>query len=148
MKIALATLFLAASCYAAERIVADYNFDGHPDYATLRESNGKQHYWDVYLFDPATGKHVRHNQLSHLANPQPDVASKEVRCIYPGGHSGALFGREDYKWEGDHLVYVRSVAQTRLDLKDGKIHYIRITFTLGEDGKPTMQSAEAVTPGE
>ena len=145
VKIALAILLLTASCYAAERIDADYNFDGHQDYAILRERNGKQHYWDVYLFDPMTGKYVLHDQLSHLANPQPDAASKEIRCIYPGGHSGALFGREDYKWEGNRLVYVRSVAQTTLDLKDGKTHYVRLTFTL-EDGKPIMQSVEAVTP--
>ena len=148
MKIALTILLLAASCHAAERIDADYNFDGHKDYALLRESNGKQHYWDVYLFDPRSGKHILHEQLSHLPNPQPDTASMEIRCIYPGGHSGALFGREDYKWAGDHLVYVRSVTQTTVDLKDGKTHYVRITFTLRDDGKPIVESVKAVTSGE
>lgn len=147
MRIAFACLLIATSLYAAEPEVKDYNFDCHDDYRVYRESNGKLHYYDIYLFDQSTGRYVLHDQLSHLYNPEPDADSKEIRCLFPGGHSGALFGRIDYRWEDNQLVYVRSVAQTNVDFKDGKVHYIRVTMIL-RDGAPGIESIEAVTPFE
>ncbi len=132
-----------APCHAAERETGDYNFDGHEDYRVYRESNGKQHYYDFYLFDPRTKKYVHSKELSELPNPMFDVATKEIHCIWPCGHSGSLFGREDYMWEGTRLVLLRVVAQTDIDFKDGQTRYVRVTASI-KDGKPFIDSIEPV----
>jgi hypothetical protein len=97
-------IFLAVAtsclCHAAERETGDYNFDGHEDYRVYRESDGKQHYYDFYLFDPRTRKYVFSKELSQLFNPQFDATTREIHCYSPGGHGGAIFRREDYRWHG------------------------------------------------
>ena len=134
--------------YAADRETGDYNFDGHEDYREYRESNGKEHYYDFYLYNPLTKKYVYSDELSGLCNPSFDSSKKEIHCIWPGGHSGALYSEEDYKWQGKHLVLIRVITQTDVDFQDGKSHFVRVIATI-EDGKPCIQSIEPViTPNE
>jgi hypothetical protein len=146
----LKTIFLALllsatqlSTYAAERERGDYNFDGHEDYRVYRESNGKQHYYDHFLYEPRTKKYVRSEALSALFNPQFDADTKEIRCIWPGGHSGKIFYREDYKWQGSRLALLRVIKQTDVEFGPGDFRYVRVTTTLKE-GKPSIDSIEHI----
>ena len=143
--ISLALLLLTAqvSIDAAERDRGDYNFDGHGDYRVYRESNGKQHYYDHFLYDPDTKKYVRSEALSALFNPQFDADIKEIHCIWPGGHSGKIFYREDYKWQGSRLALLRVIKQTDVEFGPGDFRFVRVTTTLKE-GKPSIDAIEHV----
>jgi hypothetical protein len=147
MKHTLLVLFTATAsslCSAAERETGDYNFDGHQDYRVFRESDGRLHFYDFYLFDPRTKKYVLSKELSQLFNPQFDAATKEIHCFSPGGHGGAIFIREDYRWEDKRLVFVRVIQQTDISFEVGSYGYIRVTATL-KDGKPVIESIEPIT---
>lgn len=129
---------------AAEKEYFDYNFDGHNDYRIYRESNGKQHFYDIFLFDPRSGAFTQSDQLSHLYNPSPDPKNKEIHCRWPGGHSGAIFSDEIYRWKDGSLEYLRSVGQRNYTI-DGKIFYIRTTLCL-QDGWPSLQDLQIFKP--
>ncbi|MDZ4287080.1 MAG: hypothetical protein U0984_03935 [Prosthecobacter sp.] len=140
-------IFLFAAATGAlrggDRETGDYNFDGHNDYRVYRESNGKQHFYDHYLFDPRTKKFIRSALLSELINPQFIAATKEIHCIWPGGHSGKIFYREDYQWQGKRLAFLRVIRQDSVNYGDGSVRYVRVTTTL-ENGKPSIQSIEPI----
>jgi hypothetical protein len=136
-------LAIPLSTFAAEREIGDYNFDGHADYRLYRKSNGKQHYYDHYLYDPQTKQHAVSGALSALFNPQFEPDTKEIHCIWPGGHSGKIFYREDYRWRGSRLVLLRVIKQTNVEFAPRDFRYIRVTTTLKE-GKPSIDSIEHV----
>lgn len=139
-------LVLGTTASAAEKEYLDYNFDGVADYRIFRESNGKQHFYDIFLFNPKTKKYLKSVELSRLYNPSPDPETKEIHCRWPGGHSGAIFSDEVYQWKGNNLVYLRSVGQSNYTV-DGKMVYIRVTYSL-EDGKPKLEKLEIFKPEE
>jgi len=135
------TLTMSASVFAEDKKeYADYNFDGHQDYRVLRESNGKQHYFDVFLFDGKTKQFVKNEALSHVFNPEPDAKTKEIRCRASGGHSGAIYIEEVYRWKGNGLELIHTVQQTNL-MVGGKIRYVRVTMEV-VDGSPHVSKLE------
>ncbi len=144
----LVLAFLLSQAIAAERETGDFNFDGHKDYRVLRESNGKMHFYDHYLFDPKTNKYAHCKELSSLFNPSFDPKIREIHCVWPGGHSGGIFYEEDFAWKNGKLVFLRSIKQDEVDFGDGQPRYVRVTATL-EDGKPKIVSIErSRTPNE
>src|SRR5688572_24056486 len=112
----------------------DYNFDGHMDYRILTLSNAKASQFDVFIYDPKLGKHVKDETLSGLIYPYPDPKTKRVLAIHTGGHSGALFNGTAYTWNGKGFEFAFSVCQEAVPI-DGKIQYIRVKAKL-VDGKP------------
>ena len=144
--IAFLAMLIPSMALASEKEYFDYNFDGHDDYRIYRESDGKQHFYDIFLFDPASGKFIRSDQLSHLYNPSPDPKTKEIHCRWPGGHSGAIFSEEIYRWKDNRLEYIRSVGQSNYSI-DGKTFYIRTTLSL-VDGRPSLQDLQIFKPEE
>lgn len=147
MKIVTFLVMLIPSMvFASEKEYLDYNFDGHNDYRIYRESDGKRHFYDIFLFDPASDKYIQSDQLSRLCNPSPDPKAKEIHCRWPGGHSGAIFSEEIYRWKDNRLEYIRSVGQSNYSI-DGKIFYIRTTLSLVDD-RPSLQDLQIFKPEE
>jgi len=136
-------LFSATNTYA-DREKFDFNFDGHMDYRVLTESNAKSSLFDVFIFNPKLGKHVKDTTLSGLIYPYPDKKAKRVNSIFTGGHSGALFTGTIYTWNGNGFEYAFSVKQETVKI-DGKTHYIRVKSML-VDGKPSIFSIEQGDP--
>lgn len=142
------TAFAVSILHAQERETGDFNFDGHQDYRVFRSSDGKRHFYDHFLFDPKTKKHMLSTELSSLFNPVFDSKTREIHCIWPGGHSGAIFYEEDYAWQNGKLTFLRTVRQTDVDFGDGRIRYVRVTSVLDE-GKPKIETIErGRTPNE
>lgn len=141
------SLALAGGPSVAEELPGepfDFNFDGHMDYRVLTGPNARASEFDVFLFDPASGKHVKDKTLSGLIYPYPDPKTKRVLSIFTGGHSGALFTGSAYTWNGEKFEFAFSVRQEAVQV-DGKIHYIRVKAKL-VDGKPFVFSVEPGNP--
>lgn len=122
----------------------DFNFDGHMDYRVMTSSNQRGSQFDVYLFDPKLGKHVKNETLSGLIYPYPDAKTKRVNAIFTGGHSGAVFTGAVYSWNGKDFEFAFSVKQESVTI-DGEIHYLRVKARLVE-GKPEIFSVEVGDP--
>ncbi|MDE0822114.1 MAG: hypothetical protein OSA95_13405 [Opitutales bacterium] len=146
-KILARILLLAATPCFAEDLPGDpfdYNFDGHMDYRVLTVSNARASQFDVFIFNPKLGRHVKDETLSGLIYPYPDPKTKRVNSIFTGGHSGALFTGTVYTWNGKGFEYAFSVRQENVQI-DGKIQYIRVKAKL-VDGKPQIFSVEPGDP--
>lgn len=136
-------LFVATDTYA-DREEFDFNFDGHMDYRVRTVSDARSSQFDVFMFNPKLGKHVKDETLSGLIYPYPDPKTKRVNSIFTGGHSGALFTGTIYTWNGKGFEYAFSVKQEAVTI-DGKIHYIRIKSKL-VNGKPSIFSVKQGDP--
>ncbi|MFN0125521.1 MAG: hypothetical protein ACKV19_02415 [Verrucomicrobiales bacterium] len=140
-----ALLITAATCFAEDLPGEpfDYNLDGHMDYRVLTLPNARASQFDVFIFDPKLGKHVRDETLSGQIYPYPDAKTKRVNSIFTGGHSGALFAGIVFTWNGKGFEYSFSVRQESVTI-DGKSHYVRVKAKL-VDGKPQIFS---IAPGD
>ena len=146
MKSIVAFLLLSGNALAADKEYIDYNFDGVADYRIYRESDGKMHFYDIFLYSPSTKKYQKSDILSGLFNPSPDSKLKEIHCIAPGGHSGGIFYREDYAWKDDALTFLRTVQQTDKQV-DGNLVYVRVTSVI-RNGKPFVDDIQILNPQE
>ncbi len=122
----------------------DFNFDGHPDFRSKTLEDGKADQYDVYLFNPETKSFERDPVLAGAINPKPDEEHKQVRCIFPGGHSGAIYNGTVFNWDGKSFKFAYSVRQTDITI-DGKIVYVCVKAKL-ENGAPVIQSIERIKP--
>ncbi|BDS07902.1 hypothetical protein NT6N_29420 [Oceaniferula spumae] len=136
-------MLAAASANAAPEEY-DYNFDGHMDYRVRVVSDAKSSQFDVYIFDPKLGKHVKDKTLSGLIYPYPDPKTKRVNSVFTGGHSGAIFTGTVYTWNGKGFEYAFSVKQEAVQI-DGKVQYIRVKSKV-QDGKSSIISIEPGDP--
>ena len=122
----------------------DFNFDGRMDYRIRTLENKKASLFDVYIFDTASGKHVKDPTLSGLIYPRPDPKNKHVLSIFTGGHGGALFTGEAYTWNGKGFDFAFSVKQEWIHLSGGN-EYVRVKAKM-VDGKSVIFSIEAGDP--
>ena len=145
-KTLLGFLLIGSSLLHAEgaKEEFDYNFDGHMDYRVLTIPGGKASGFDVFIYDPKLGKHVKDEILSGLIYPYPDPKTKRVLAIWSGGHSGALFTETAYSWNGKKFQFEFSVKQESVTI-DGEDHYIRAKAKI-VDGKPVIFSIEPGDP--
>ena len=127
-----------------ERIEYDFNFDGHMDYCVCTFENARGSEFDVYIFDPTSARHVKDKALSGTVYPKPDPATKEVRCIWTGGHSGADYSGSVYRWNGSDFEFAYTERQEAISM-NGKIRYIRVKAVV-VDGRPKITSIEQVRP--
>lgn len=117
-------LLSSASLHADTREVFDFNFDGHPDYRVMTHENGKADLFDVFIFDPQSKTHHKDATLSGTIYPTPDAKHKEVRCIWSGGHSGAIYTGTIFTWINGQATFSYTVKQTSISV-DGNIIYVR-----------------------
>ena len=146
---AILTLALVCSSWShaaadGDRIEYDFNFDGHIDYCVCTLDNARGSEFDVFIFDPRSSKHVRNEVLSGTVYPMPDPTTEEVRCIWAGGHGGALYSGSVYRWTGSNFEFAYSERQEAVMI-DGEICYIRVKATI-LDGKPAIISIERIEP--
>ena len=144
MKPILALLLTAAVSQANPKQTFDFNFDGHEDYRVLTVSDSKSSLFDVFIFDPKSGKHVKDKVLSGTIYPTPDPKTEEIRCQFTGGHSGALFVADVYRWTGEKFEYVRNERQDSITIGD-QLHYV-LAKSVIKDGKPLVVSIETAKP--
>lgn len=139
-----AAVLLAAPLCGAEgaREEYDFNFDGHADYRVKTFENGKADLYDVFIFDPSSKSFKKNSMLSGTISPVPDKEHKQVRCIWPGGHSGALYSGTVYDWDGNEFKLAYSVRQEVLPV-DGMLIYVRVKAKL-ENGIPVIESIERI----
>ena len=93
----------------------DFNFDGHMDYRVRVVDNAKASAYDVFLFNPVTTKYDRDPVLRGVIYPEPDAKTREVHCIFNGGHSGALFTGEAYRWNAEAKKFTHAYTMRRSD---------------------------------
>jgi len=144
------SLFLSLGAIASAQVPVegaqpqeyDFNFDGHPDYRVMVMEDGRADLYDVFIFDPATGEFQRDELLSGTINPMPHPESKEVHCIFPGGHGGYIYNKEIYGWENGKAEFRATVRQSPMTI-EGKLLYVRVKAEL-MDGKPVIRSIELV----
>lgn len=143
IRITIVFLLTCAQLRAEEgREEFDFNFDGHPDYRVKTLENGKADQYDVFLFNPGTKGFRKDRVLSGAVNPQPDTEKKQVRCIWPGGHSGAIFSGTVYQWNGKSFDLAYTIRQTHLTI-DGKPVYVCVKAKM-QDGVPVIESIERI----
>jgi hypothetical protein len=142
----IAVILLSVSlCSAKEaREEYDFNFDGHADYRIKTLENGKADQYDVFIFNPETKSFTKDSVLSGTIKPRPDEKNKQVRCIWPGGHSGAIYNGTVYDWDGKGFKLAYSVRQTVLIINEKSV-YVCVKSKL-EDGIPVIESIERVEP--
>jgi hypothetical protein len=144
-RIAAAALLTASPCRAENAHEGyDFNFDGHADYCVKTLETGHADKYDVFLFDPANKSFKKYPVLSGTINPVPDKKQKQERCIWPGGHSGAIYSGTVYDWDGKGFSFAYSVHQSDLRF-DEKALYVRVKAKL-EDGVPVIESIERIDP--
>ncbi|KVC51444.1 hypothetical protein WS58_04950 [Burkholderia pseudomultivorans] len=103
--------------------VGDFNFDGHDDFGvqTGHEGGYGGPSYDVYLFDPKTGRFDRNNAMSDLTHESLgffDVDPKRRR-LRAFSKSGCCYHETTaYRVDDDRLVEVeRHIEATRMDGK-------------------------------
>ena len=145
-RIAAAVLLSAPLCSAENaREEYDFNYDGHADYRVKTLEDGKADEYDVFLFDPASKSFKKDPVISGTISPVPDKEHKQVRCIWPGGHGGAIYSGTVYDWDGNGFKLAYSVKQTDINV-DGKLIYVCVKAKL-ENGVPVI-SIERIQPQE
>lgn len=145
-----AVLALGSPLLAAEEedhIQHDFNFDGHMDYSVLSFANAKGSTYDVFLYDPATKKHHKDKTLSGKIYPHPDPKTKLVKCVFNGGHAGAVYTSEAYRWNGKsfELAYLESQDYLRFSEKEAR--YVRSTAHVA-DGQVQPPKIQVVSPSK
>ena len=126
------------------RIEYDFNFDGYMDYCVSRDDNSKGTEFDVFVFEPSTSTYLKNETLSGKVFPRPDKKAQEVRCIFYGGHSGALYSGEVYRWNGSEFEFSHFERQEYLKV-NGTSGYVRVKVVM--DGEtPVISSIESVDP--
>jgi phosphorylcholine metabolism protein LicD len=86
-------------------IVQDFNFDGVPDFAVLRDS-GVEKYYDVFLFDKKNANFLLNDQISQLACPQVDKKTKHI--LSTCNHANACESWIDtYSISLDKIVHIK-----------------------------------------
>jgi hypothetical protein len=90
----------------------DFNFDGYPDLmmkaAIDREENSS---YCIWLFNPSSQRFVLSEELSSMANPTPDPATKTVVSHKNEDCAGGCYDEETYSWSNGQLVLVRDEWQ-------------------------------------
>ncbi len=138
-------LFIPAVLFAApEKEFYDYNFDGHLDYRVVSVPNAKGTEFDVFLFDPSTSQFKKDEVLSGTVYPWPDPLLKQVISVWNGGHGGALFSGEVYKWNGETFDLQCTVKQECIQI-DGKYYYILVKSKV-VDGKSRIMEIRQGDP--
>jgi hypothetical protein len=138
----LLPMILPLFLFGSEKEFLDYNFDGTLDYRIWRESNGRLAYYDVYLFSKEKNVFEKHLGLSQLYNPIPNEKSKEIECIWPAGHSGMIYTKEIYVWDGEKVKLSRTQKQENVRIGK-KWEYIRVSASIFE-GKPRVEKIEHI----
>lgn len=146
-KISALLILSSTLCHAqavknAPKEEHDFNFDGHPDYRVKVMENGKADRYDVYLYDPATKEYRKDAVLAFSINPMPDTEKKQVRCLWPGGHGGALFSATVYQWDGTQFKFSHTERQEAIDIGGESIYVL--TKAILKDGVPVISSVEYV----
>lgn len=96
---------------------SDFNFDGYPDFALLRES-GIEKYFDVYIFDSKKNGYYVHDFLSSIPCPQVDIKNKKIlsACNHV---SSCEHWQDQYQYVNGNFVLERRDGVT-CDPKSGK----------------------------
>ena len=143
-KVLISILLLTTSIAMAQgkRETGDYNFDGNEDYRIYVMSNGKSIIWEYYIYNPDKKVHETNSSLVDLRNPTFDAKMKTISTFMPGGHSGMVYVKEQYKWQNNILIQTRVVRQDWLKKTNT---YIRVTADI-ENGKIRISDIEEVKP--
>ena len=75
------TVEAGAEAALASADVVDVNFDGYRDFWVLREMGAKWGRYDVFVYEPKSGKFIKDNlsrEVAALDNPEIDGASKII----------------------------------------------------------------------
>jgi hypothetical protein len=102
------TVEAGAEAALASADVVDVNFDGYRDFWVLREMGAKWGRYDVFVYEPKSGKFIQDalsREVATLDNPEIDGASKVIV-------SSSIGPSEPYravrKVQGGHLVMTES----------------------------------------
>lgn len=107
----------------------DLNFDGRQDLMMLSWAGATGNTGSlVFLFDPKSGKFLHHKELSELPSIGVDPTTKTITSYNKGGHAGAMFTSETYRWEGARLVKIEEISQDEDEKEPGT--YVKITKAL------------------
>ena len=85
--------------------ILDFNFDGYPDFAILRDS-GIQRYYDVFIFEKKSDMYVKNDFLSSLPCPHANEKTKLISSTC--NHGSACENWENYyKYDKGKFFLVR-----------------------------------------
>lgn len=100
----------------------DFDFDGNLDLKILAWAGvtGNEGF-GVYLFEPAAGRFVLHDDLSELTNPTPDRRTKTISEHGTMGGAGMLYSAATYIWENGRLVKITWETQGESATGDGYV---------------------------
>jgi hypothetical protein len=109
--------------------ISDFNFDGLPDFAILRDS-GVERYFDVYVFNRTTNSYEQNKEISALACPE--VNAKKKLLISTCNRVSACEGwRSYFKFTPTGLILVRKEG-TSCDPASGQGFRYSETYRLGK----------------
>lgn len=74
--------------------------------------------------------------MSGTIKPWPKEEHDVVECTWSGGHSGTLYTKEIYRWDGDEFRFVAAVRQECVQAGE-KMIYVRVRSEL-RDGRPVV----------
>ena len=137
----------ASEIFVSHFQVADFNFDGYPDFIAPREFGAKWAKYCVWLFDPDTGKFVSgflSTQLEQLSNLSVDPELRQVISFSMGPTSPV--------WEEYRIDYtqkdrpqLKPVQSCRLETvsagaePEPPYNYTAIVVTRYERGRPITE---------
>ncbi len=123
----------------------DYNFDNWPDLEVHNKeaSGAKNQVYDVYIFDLNKQRYYFNRFLSSMPNSYLNVDEKTLTTFAQGGMASQIYSRNEYKWNEEKFISIKSENQIYSDSLD---RFIRTTKILENSiwltQKDTLESDE------
>lgn len=101
--------------------IDDYNFDGHQDFRRYVLQNGRCNHYEYRIFDPASDRFVRNDDMTNLCRPNFVPKEKVIYDHHKGGCSGMAFTNTKYVWRDGTIRKVSRIRQNCDDVDLDKI---------------------------